>query len=155
MLIRQACLSDTPQITSLGRELLNLHFGFDSVYYQLEENFADSFSNWVKNQIDTSHYFLLVAEENNKIIGFISGFLKSLYPWFHTKAVGHISYLIVKPESRQKGIARLLEEAARQWFKEKNVSYVEVYVDEQNSVAQKTWHSLGFSPFKKFLRKTI
>jgi GNAT superfamily N-acetyltransferase len=89
------------------------------------------------------------------MIGFISGFIKALYPWFCTKTVGHISYLIIEPDYRSKGIGGLLEKGALSWFKSKNISYVEVYTDEINSPGVAAWSSYGYLPFKKFLRKKI
>lgn len=167
MHIRPAELKDIPQLTVLGRQLLDLHVEFDSQYYQLEETFGDLFGTWIKEQISGPFQFLFVAEEtagNSDInlpssspvlTGFISGFIKSLFPWFRTKTVGHISYLIIDPNYRQKGIGKLLEAQACEWFKSKNISYVEVYVEEKNAIGQGAWSAYGFLPFKKFLRKRL
>ena len=158
MHIRPAKIEDLPSLIQLGKHLLELHSEFDYDYYQLTENFDELFGSWIKNQLNQPNQFILVAQTQDipvKIIGFISGFLKSLYPWFRTKTVGHISYLVVDKESRQKGIGKLLEEEARNWFKSKNISYIEVYVDEKNSPGSLAWSEYGFLPFKKFLRKKI
>ena len=158
MHIRSATLEDIPQIVKLGRKLWELHITFDSDYYQLEDSFEELFGSWVKEQLSRPNQFIFVAEDGNsedKIVGFISGFIKALYPWFRTKRVGHISYLIITPEYRAKGIGNLLEKAAISWFKSKGISYVEVYVEEMNTIGVKAWHSYGFLPFKKFLRKKI
>ncbi len=157
MHIRAAELTDIPSVMRLGRHLLDLHTEFDFDYYQLENNFDELFSTWIRQQVNQSQQFILVAydEQSPNIIGFISGFIKSLYPWFKTKSVGHISYLVVDPQFRQKGVGKLLEQEAINWFKNKNITYIEVYVDEKNNIGTKVWNSYEFIPFKKFLRKRI
>lgn len=154
--IRGALEGDIVSIVGLGKQLLHLHSSFDGGYYQLEEDFDNQFSSWVKNQLNSHFQFIIVAiDENNQVVGFISGFLKNLYPWFKVKTVGHISYLVVDPTVRNKGIGKLLEDAAGQWFKKNNISYIEVYVDEKNEMGKKVWSAYQFMPFKQFLRKRI
>ncbi|MBI4990741.1 GNAT family N-acetyltransferase [Candidatus Gottesmanbacteria bacterium] len=151
-------LDDIPSLLRLGRQIFLTHQNFDYTYYELEGNFDELFTNWIKQHINQPQQFILVAiesEESPDIVGFISGFLKALYPWFKTKTVGHISYLVVDPQFRQKGVGKLLEQEAREWFKNKNIAYIEVYVDEKNAIGQEVWNSYGFLPFKKFLRKKI
>lgn len=157
MHIRAAQIEDLPQIVLLGRSLLDMHKEYDYDYYQLEENFDELFGFWARDQLNNLLQFIIVAQnpDDNKIIGFISGFIKYLYPWFKTKSVGHISYMIVDDNFRKLGIGKLLENAAREWFKNKNISYMELYVEEKNPTGQTAWTSYGFLPFKKFLKKKI
>lgn len=156
MLIRPAILTDSPQIVKLGRHLLDLHSNFDKDYYNLEINFDELFTNWIQEQINVPSRLLLVAEDDNSMIsGFISGYIKVLYPWFTTKLVGHIAYLVIDLNNRRKKIGKLLEEHAISWFKTKDVHYIEVFVDEKNSIGTNAWVTYGYGNFKKFLRKTI
>lgn len=157
MHIRPAEIDDLGQIVKLGKELLTLHTEFDFDYYQLEDNFDELFGTWVKDQINHQYQFILVAQNphDNQIVGFISGFIKYLYPWFRTKSVGHISYMIIDNNSRNQGIGKLLENEAVNWFKSKNISFVELYVEEKNTTGKIAWDKYGFGPFKKFLQKKI
>ncbi len=118
MHIRPAIEYDIPSLIKLGRNLLDLHATWDNEYYTLEEDFDISFGKWLKEQIIYPNQFIHVAIDEDKVImGFISGFIKALFPWFKTKNVGHISYLVVDPIHRQKGIGRQLEAEAMKWFK--------------------------------------
>lgn len=152
---RLATLADIQAVTKLGRLLLELHTGYDFEYYRLEETFDTLFAGWVKDQITYPSQFIIVAEVNSQITGFVSGFIKSLYPWFKTKKVGHLAYLVVDPDYRRRGAGMMLEKAAQDWFKTSGVSYVEVYVEEKNETGKMAWDAYGFLPFKKFLRKRI
>lgn len=155
MNIRLARHEDIPQIITLGKQLLDLHFEFDQKYYGLEASFDRDFYNWAAEQIGSPGKFILVAEENGILTGFISGFIKYLFPWFKVKQVGHISYLVIDKSKRAKGVGKLLELAAVDWFRTKNLNYIEVYVDEVNQFGKIAWNSYGYQPFKKFLRKSI
>ncbi len=156
MHIRTAEIKDIPQIVNLGKQLFELHAKLDREYYFLEDNFSELFGNWVKNYLAQNSQFIIVAEESKEhIIGFIAGFIKSLYPWFRLKNVGHISFMVIDEKFRKKGVGRLLEEQARLWFKQKGINYIELYVEENNDIGQEAWFSYGFLPFKKFLRKKI
>ena len=155
MHIRPAEHQDIPNIICLGKDLLTLHHEFDNSYYALEDNFDQSFGEWVRQQLLYPANVLIVAQEDKEIIGFISGYIKSLYPWFRVKNVGHIAFMVIAPAYRRKGVGKQLEQALSNWFRAKNIRYVEVYVEEKNTVAQSAWSNYGFQYFKKFLRKTI
>ena len=163
MLIRKAETSDLSLLVYLIKMLLSLHLNFDPDYYQLEDGIEITLRNWLINYLDSQNQFIFVAEtesitsykNQSNLAGFICGYLKNLYPWFKTKSVGHISYLIVDPQFQRRGIGRFLENKAIEWFKAKSVNYVEVYVDEKNSFGYQAWNKYGYLPFKKFLKKKI
>jgi len=155
MHVRPAVIKDMPELIQLGKQLLNYHVWLDRDYYLLEDNFDTEFRLWLMDQLGPSTRLLLVAVDKDKITGFISGFIKALYPWFKTKSVGHVSYMYIDSAYRRRGIGKLLESSSVAWFKSKNVSYIELYVEEKNMVGQKAWTSYNFQPFKKFLRKRI
>lgn len=155
MIIEAAQLVDIPQIITLGKQLFDIHNKFNSHYYSLSNEFDRYFESWVKEHFNQETKFILTAKEDVNIIGFIAGFVKYLFPWFMIKKVGHLSFLIVASHYRQKGVGRLLEDAASKWFKSKNLEYVEVYADEINWLGNRAWQSYGYQSFKKLLRKKI
>lgn len=157
MHIRTASLNDLPGIVHLGKELMSQHQDIDCEYYKLENNFGDLFGNWVKDMVQNPMQLFIVAvdDQTRTVIGFISGYVKNLYPWFCIKKVGHISFLIVSLRFRKKGIGKALEKAANDWFKQKNVEFVELYVDNLNTTGKLVWQKFSFSAFKHFLRKKI
>lgn len=153
---RFALEQDIPKIVEIGKILMEEHYTRDPDYYQLESNFDSEFSYWVRNQLNSQFQFILLAvDDTENISGFISGFIKSLFPWFKIKSVGHISYLMVLPQYQKQGIGKILEQEAVNWFKSKNMDFVELYVNEDNPVGCHAWEKFGFKPFKKFLRKRI
>lgn len=163
MIIRRAEEKDIPPITKLGEGLTSLHLEFDPDYYVYDrEGFSTSFSQWLASQIPLSSSLLLVAEENDQpagrqgnIVGFMSGFIKYLFPWYSIKRVGHISFTFIDKNFRGQGIGSKLLEEAISWFKSQNLSYVELYANEKNFPGLTFWKSHGFADFQKFLRKKI
>lgn len=156
MEITKADFSDIPLLVTFGTRLNQLHFGFDPSYYTFdEERFPSQFGEWLKNQLNTPSSLLLVAKENNTIMGFLSGFVKYLFPWFNIQKVGHISFMFIDEKYRRKGVGKKLHEEANKWFKDQGLSYVELYVNENNRNGLTFWQSVGFADFQKFLRMKI
>jgi len=158
MRIRPAQTEDTASIINLGHCLISEHQKLDLFHYQVEEDFSGLFSNWVRDTMANLNHFIIVAEneeDESKIIGFISGFIKVLYPWFKQKYIGHISFLVVDPAFRNKNIGDLLEKKACGWFRQRNLKTIELFVDTNNFLGNQAWKSYGFIPAKKLLRKII
>lgn len=156
MIVRRAEERDIPAITELGKNLTSLHIEFDPEYYLFDTvGFSSSFSAWLKTQVPISTSLLLVSEENGIIVGFMSGFIKFLFPWYKIKKVGHISFTFIDEKYRGKGIGTQLLQEAVLWFKSQDLPYVELYANEKNSPGLSFWKSHGFEDFQKFLRKNI
>ncbi|OGF98897.1 hypothetical protein A2153_00735 [Candidatus Gottesmanbacteria bacterium RBG_16_38_7b] len=159
MIIRQAVYSDLEQIINLSTQLLELHSQIDPEYYQYTEDYTVKIRSWAERHLTSPSQFILVAEEeqlnDKKIIGFISGYIKFLFPWYKINSVGHISFLVIDTKFQKKGVGRQLEEAAKRWFRTRNLKYIEVYTSEKNSAGLSAWKAYSYQPFNKFLRKKI
>ena len=156
--IRPAIEKDCGRIAQLLHQLFEVHLQFDPLYYQLEADCLDKFGHWALNQLNTFNQFILVAvdkENKENAIGFVSGYIKFLFPWFKTKSVGHISFLAVDQKFQKQGIGEMLEKNAYDWFREKNLKFVELYSHDKNDIANGFWEKRSFDPFYRFLRKNI
>ncbi len=81
MLITYATSLDIPKIVEFGKRLTKLHFEFDPAYYTFDEvGFYPLFSDWLKTQVGVYSSFVLIAKENDQIVGFLLD-LRSIY--FH------------------------------------------------------------------------
>lgn len=156
MQITKATKDDIPLITAFGKRLIQLHRDFDPSYYTYDEvGFTPDFSTWLDNQIITPSSIVLVAKEDGQVVGFLSGFIKFLFPWFTIKKVGHISFMFIDEAYRRKGVGNQLLQFMKLWFKEQGLSFVELYVNEKNANGLSFWKSMGFGDFQKFLRMRI
>lgn len=111
---RPASLDDFVQLYSLGKKTLQLRVSVNEEFMD-----ADEF----KWSITNPHGAFLVAEENQKIIGFIYANAQDIErPFEHKYAC--LVYLVVQPEFRGKGIAQRLYSACEKRLKELGISHI-------------------------------
>ena len=90
--------------------------------------------------------FIYVAEDNQKIVGFITGEILSKKEWY-TVQLGTINNLFVLEEYRGKGIGKKLMETMMDAFKEKGINNFELYALNNNENALKFYEKLGFRKY--------
>ena len=89
-------------------------------------------------------------------IGFILGQIKeNIFPFSNIPKVGYLLGAYIKKEHRNKGIMGLLENKLMDFFKTKNIDYVDLNVLSENKSGKKSWEKLGYSTFREQMRKKI
>lgn len=149
--VRDATKDDLDDVANLWEELARHHAG-------LSDDFAlawDSKRRWSKYlrekfaEISTK---LIVAEEEDEIVGFMLCMLSPNVPIYKERKLGIISDAYVHEERRKKGVANKMFDVALKWFKKNKVKTVELHVATINPEAQAVWKSLGFTPFMIYER---
>lgn len=104
-------------------------------------------------RVDFNAYPMMVAEENKKIIGFIS-FMK--VQTFHYNGLW-IDLLAVKPELAGRGIGKQLIHAGEELSKSLNVDFRSALVRDGNIGSIKAFEAEGFSwdqkPFRLYFKE--
>ena len=90
--------------------------------------------------------FIYVAEEDEKIIGFITGEILSKKEWY-TVQLGTINNLYVLEDYRHKGIGKQLMQTMMNSFIEKGIETFELYAFSNNVDALKFYEKLGFKKY--------
>lgn len=90
--------------------------------------------------------FIYVAEENEKIVGFITGEILSKKEWY-TVQLGTINNLFVLKEYRGKGLGKQLMETMMEAFREKGINNFELYAFNNNTNTLKFYEKLGFKKY--------
>ncbi len=99
---------------------------------------------------------LLIAKDDNKIVGFIAGELLHCHlPISSVKKIGYISGAFVLSEFRGKGIMKTLEKLMIDFFRTCSVKYVELNFISNNIIAKNSWRSMGYETFREQARKDI
>lgn len=98
-------------------------------------------------------YFL--AEEDERILGFIGGEIKIGSGFFNNKKIGTIHALFVVEEYRNRGIGAELIKTFVLWLKTKKAEIAELAVSSRNTNALKLYENLGFNDFIIIKRKKI
>ena len=119
---------------------------------QWEPNLDETFTvcDNYEHRMSEEGTLLLVAEENDEIVGFLFGFL---YPSpVQKRPTALLDALFVCEAHRNKGIGKALALRFWEWGKEQGVYAIELKVMTQNAAALRLYESLGFGEIKKYLQ---
>jgi len=119
---------------------------------QWEPNLDETFTvcDNYEHRMSEEGTLLLVAEENDEIVGFLFGFLSPSPVLKRPTAL--LDALFVCEEHRSKGIGKALALRFREWVKEQGVYAIELKVMSQNTTALRLYESLGFGEIKKYMQ---
>ena len=97
---------------------------------------------------------VLVADVDGEALGFIA---VHLVPRFeHDEPIVRIVALVVDPGVRERGLGRLLMEAAEGFGRERGAAFVEVTAGHHRAEARRLYESLGYdSTVTTYLRKRL
>jgi ribosomal protein S18 acetylase RimI-like enzyme len=145
MEIRPATIQDIPQIALLWQELSQMHAAMEPIW-QLEQNAVERHEEHLKVMMAKDSYIIIVAEKQNKIVGFSTLSLGKRPDVFLKKLSGSIQDTCVKSEYRKKGIGKELTLRLIKIAKEKGVEMLTLGVAIDNEVGNIFWKEMGFRP---------
>lgn len=148
MEVRKAKIEDIEQIVELWKELVSFHKNFGE-YWAIDrtKNTENVFREWAKKRIEGKDSTILVTADENKIVGFLLGFIKKRPPVLKVKKVAYISDCVVYKEYRKKGITREMVKEFIKWAKKKKVKWVELQTSSKNEIGIKAWKKIGFEKY--------
>ena len=144
MLIRNALESDVPVIGELYEKMYDTLRDCGFPYALDAEALADVLKTLCKSRLCC----LLAAEDESRIVGFISAALLRLDRKLKNEdsaPVGIINDVFVLPELRGRGIASALCDAAEDWMRESGAKTVRAEVVSGNTGAFGFWKKRGCS----------
>ena len=114
---------------------------FSELYHQLYSDNENKKSGLIPIEQSNFKNILLIAEDNEEMIGFIwANFIS-----FGFSRYGYVEDLYVKSEHRKKGIATSLISALKDKFKELNVEAVFITTEKENKEAINFFSKEGFN----------
>ena len=155
MKIRKAKPEEVGQIADLQQGLMLREKKIDPTYYDISKYAKKRFVEFAKKKIKNRNSILLVATVDDKIVGYILGWVKERPPVFKLKRVGYISDCFMIKEFRWKGIGEKLVQRMLAWFKTKKLNYAELVVTSRNKLGLTVWKDLGFKEYRKIMRRKI
>jgi len=148
--IQRLAIQDTDLIKkcdSMFKEFLDSEGKYDENYLKREE--LNSFTK----ELNNNNIILMVAKENNEVIGFLYGYIEAKKG---TKIpVANLTFLYVREEHRNKKVATNLIDAFFEQLKEMDIRIVEVKTFENNTAARKLYAKYGFNVLWSNYRKNI
>ncbi len=103
----------------------------------------------IEKEVKNSSCRFLFASLNNKYIGSVLV--------THDGRKGWINRVVVLPEYRKKGIARLLVESGEEWLKEQGIGIFACQIEGYNDDSFEAFKKMGYIPFEgiRYLTKRI
>jgi ribosomal protein S18 acetylase RimI-like enzyme len=126
MEVRCAVHNDIAQICLLYNEFFAYNAEKDPVYCRAGKESGE----YPKSVIDSDSSDLIVAVDNDDVIGFIH-IKEGRTPPYDALVQNHYAQIIdfiVTAEHRKKGIGTKLMDAAKEWANKRNLDYIELFV---------------------------
>ena len=145
MIIRRATIKDVKELNNLLTLLIR-----DEKQY--DENINEEFvvTNMYENYIEDTTRCILVAEDNQTILGYLYGYSKENDIIIHSQEA-KLDALYVKEEFRNQHIADALILEFKKWVKEQNIQFVDVGVCSLNTKAKNLYNKHNFISIKEEL----
>jgi ribosomal protein S18 acetylase RimI-like enzyme len=130
---------DIKDIDEVAKLYLKSYKNLEEYSYTHEED-VKVYINWLLRR-DVAGLF--VVKDGDKIVGFmaIDG---NWYSKKYNKVVGAIHEIFVDPDYFDKGIGSMLMEKAIEYFKQRNLDLIELWVGDKNEKAMKFYEKFGF-----------
>lgn len=111
-------------------------------------------TNMYENYIDDLEKLIIVAEENNQIVGYLYGIIKSTDETYKYK-IAKLDALYVLTDYRNRKIATSLIEYFKKWAISRNVDKIEVNVWSNNIKAKKLYEKANFKTTSETLTMNL
>lgn len=144
MIIRRAEERDLEQLLDLYDRLYDIlihEYGFPFDFSRAENAAV------LTVQIKSRLFCIFVAEENEKLNGFVHGSISKLdrrLSYNGQKAIARIDDVYVSPEARGNGAASALMQEAEAWFRSEEVVVAESYIVSGNQQSMRFHNKRGY-----------
>jgi ribosomal protein S18 acetylase RimI-like enzyme len=149
MIIRKAIKEDAKTLNWLLTLLIRDEKQYDN---SINENFV--VTNMYENYIEDKNRCILVALENNKIIGYLYGYLKEFDSTINNK-ICLLDALYVDINYRKIGVANELINSFKNWCINNNSKTIEVNVCSKNINAKNLYSKHDFITIKETMSLEI
>lgn len=136
---------DVEAIVSLIVKLQKQHTEIDS-FYGNSITVAE-LKKYITEELGDPSRFLMCALNDNTVVGFIRGTLRSK-PEDRSRGYAILNDLFIEQNYRKKGIASSLILKFKEWIKTHNLYRVELSVDIRNTLGIDFWTKSGFKTYQ-------
>ena len=142
MNIRKANLQDASIVNGFLTKLIH-----DEKKYDSNINDKCEIKEFYENMISNDDSCILIAEYENKIVGYLYGFIVNDGDTC-INLTSKLDALYVEEEYRNKGIANSLIDEFKKWSRTKNIKIIEVSVCNENESAINLYSKHNFKSIK-------
>jgi len=146
MIFRPAKPEDVPTVLPMVAKIAALHESWDPAKFGYIPHPEEKYRNWMITRCSDARSVFLVAERENRLVGFLVGTVEAEVPIYRLKEFGFIHDIWVEEDYRHEGAARQLVMLAIERFREIGVSQIRGDTAAVNEPARKLLGSCGFRP---------
>lgn len=154
--IRGAREEDLTDLCRLSDEINAIHHANNPLDF-IEPDGSDRDASYWRGFIGKDDAAVLVAEEEDFLIGAVAVFVSSSVPhsFLTSRPRGHIATIVITERYRDRGIGRKLMAAAEEYAKGKGAQDIKLEVMAFNTGAMDFYRDLGYENFSHRLSKSL
>jgi RimJ/RimL family protein N-acetyltransferase len=144
--IRPATPEDVPAVLPMVAKLAALHESWDPAKFGYRDHPEEMYRGWLRTRATDPRSVFLVAQREDRIVGFLIATVESEIPIYRLKEFGFIHDIWVEPEYRNEGVARQLVMLAIERFRAIGVKQVRADTATANEPARGLMRACGMRP---------
>ncbi len=146
MKVVPAADSHLPEMVEIWKEFMDLHSDLDP-FLERRDNGHEHFKKYLKERIDSDDATVLVATDDDKVIGFSIVYISNHPPVLKVERYGHIDSLAVRSEYRRRGVGTAILDKIHEWLESRSIDRIQLNVLPNNVEASSFWRKKGFRDF--------
>ena len=152
--IIRADASHMDQIMEVWKEFMEYHQLIDA-YYGTVEGGQVKFSEYLTGRMSRTDSLVLVAVEGESLLGYCLCYVQPRPPVFTEQAIGILSDLAVREDSRGEGAGGAMVEEAMGWLRSQGITRVELRTSAKNASAIDFYRKHGFWIYDHMMTREI
>ena len=141
--IRPATVNDIPAMADLWQSKIVLQQQFDSRFV-LAVDGVEKWSAAAARWLLETNCVIYVAEQDDKLLGYIIGAIQNTPPGLTPDSIGAITDLTLDVHNPQSsGLGRALLDMVQAWFIKRGIQHIVAQVPRRSAVEQAFWRGLG------------
>jgi len=137
---------DFDDLISLSREFFQEYEAHHKDFFKIAKLEDGDILSYFSSFLDHETREAIIAVDGERIVGYITVYVKDQANYWQIRRVGEISGLMVRKEYRHGGMAKRLLAEAREFFERKAVKYYTAYTSVENRIALEFYKQNGLVP---------
>lgn len=156
MIIRKAKKSDIDEIIKIADQLRKAEAPLDKTKnIKLNSYLTDEYKKKELEYIASRKKIFLVAVIDEKIVGYVNGYVFENSDIYYKKPVAYLDCLCVDKSVRKQGIGESLIDEFTKMVKERGAKYIKLNAFENNIPAVSLYKKLGYEEYSVYYMKKI
>jgi len=146
--IRKAVMEDVPAIVEIWKELMDFHKELDAIFSRSATG-HERFAEFLTSNMEKEDSCILVAADGGHLVGYCQACISKYPPVLIKEKYVEIFDMAVTEKYQRQGIGRMIIDALRRWYADKEVDRIELKYLTANKSAEEFWTKMGFKPYLK------